>query len=275
MRSFLQNALVAFALTSSAFAQTNLSCSPLTSCPAEPALGTYALFNWTQNAADGSVWNTTVGPINFDTDGAEFSINGAQQSPTIVSNFYIFWGRVSVTMKAAPGAGIVSSVVLLSADLDEIDWEFLGGNTTHVQTNFFGKGDTTVYDRAVWFEVDNTLALHNYTTYWTQDVIQWWIDGQMVRNVTFDDPLAMAQNSTVVGDRYPQTPMQLKIGNWAGGDPKYNKPGVVQWAGGPVNYNAGPFVQVVNSIEVDDFTKGSSYSFSDNSGAFGSVKVAT
>ena len=33
-------------------------------------------------------------------------------------------------MKAAKGTGIVSSIVFESTDLDEIDWEFLGGDST-------------------------------------------------------------------------------------------------------------------------------------------------
>jgi len=42
-------------------------------------------------------------------------------------------------MQAAAGTGIVSSIVLQSDDLDEVDWEMIGGNTTFVETNFFGK----------------------------------------------------------------------------------------------------------------------------------------
>ncbi|GAM88373.1 hypothetical protein ANO11243_064060 [Dothideomycetidae sp. 11243] len=276
----MRHALALLALASSALAQTYTTCNPLTAdnCPSDLALGTSALFNWTQTAADGHVWNTTLGTINYDTDGAEFSVTHQGDAPTLQSVFYIFWGRVSVIMKAAPGAGIVSSVVLESDDLDEIDWEWLGGNTSFVQTNFFGKGDTSTYDRAQWHEVDNTLALHNYTTVWTQEAIEWYIDGNMIRNLTFDDPLAETKNASLnpqPGDRYPQTPMTVRIGNWAGGDPKLNKPGVVQWAGGPVDYSKGPFVQVVNAVEVEDYSKGSSYTYGDRSGSFGSIKVAT
>lgn len=38
------------------------------------------------------------------------------------SNFYIFFGVVSTVMKAAPGQGIISSIVMESDDLDEVDW---------------------------------------------------------------------------------------------------------------------------------------------------------
>jgi hypothetical protein len=39
-------------------------------------------------------------------------------------------------MKAAPGAGIVSSFVMQSDDLDEIDWEWIGSDTAQVQSKF-------------------------------------------------------------------------------------------------------------------------------------------
>lgn len=42
------------------------------------------------------------------------------------SAWTIFYGKVEVVMKAATGQGIVSSIVLESGVLDEIDWEFLG-----------------------------------------------------------------------------------------------------------------------------------------------------
>jgi beta-glucanase (GH16 family) len=45
------------------------------------------------------------------------------------------FGKVEVAMKAAPGAGIVSSVVLQSDTLDEIDWEWLGADPDEVQVS--------------------------------------------------------------------------------------------------------------------------------------------
>ncbi len=41
---------------------------------------------------------------------------------TITSENYIFFGKVEVVMKAANGTGVVSSFVMESDDLDEIDW---------------------------------------------------------------------------------------------------------------------------------------------------------
>lgn len=42
---------------------------------------------------------------------------------------------------------LFGSIVLESDDLDEIDWEFIGGSNNQVQSNFYGKGNTTNYNR--------------------------------------------------------------------------------------------------------------------------------
>ena len=119
------------------------------------------------------------------------------------------FGKVQVKMRAAPGAGIVSSSVLQSDDLDEIDWEWLGGQNDAVQSNYFGKGQTTTYNRVALHNVANSQGVfHTYTIDWTSEQIVWQIDGVTVRVL----------KATDANGQYPQTPMQLKLGSWAGGD---------------------------------------------------------
>jgi hypothetical protein len=106
------------------YAQTFTACNPLNAtCPSDLALGQYAQFDFTQNEANTAIWNSTSTALGFNSNGAGFTIAKSGDSPTIHSNFYIFFGTLSVVMKAAPGTGIVSSIVLLSDDLDEVDWE--------------------------------------------------------------------------------------------------------------------------------------------------------
>lgn len=140
--SILDMLLLVLSLTSLAAAQTWTNCNPLNgTCPSDPALSTNATWNFTQNGFDTKIWNTTAGPIGANSQGATFAIQDETMSPTVQSMFYIFFGRVETIMQAAPGQGIVSSVVLQSDDLDEIDWEFVGSNASSVQSNFYGKGD--------------------------------------------------------------------------------------------------------------------------------------
>lgn len=67
-------------------------------------------------------WTVTAGTISTGPNGAEFTINGHGDSPTIQTPFYFFFGKVDVVMRIAPGTGIVSSIVMESDDLDEVDW---------------------------------------------------------------------------------------------------------------------------------------------------------
>lgn len=142
--SILDMLLLVLSISSFAAAQTWTNCQPLNgSCPADPALSTNATFNFPNKVPDTKIWNTTAGPITYTDAGAQFTIEDDTMAPTMQSKFYIFFGRVETVMQAAKGVGIVSSVVLQSDDLDEIDWEFVGGNTSSVQSNYYGKGNTS------------------------------------------------------------------------------------------------------------------------------------
>ena len=65
--------------------------------------------------------------------------------------------------------------------------------------------------------------------------------------------------------------MQVKIGPWSGGDPK-NEKGVIKWAQGPTDYSKGPFDMIIKSITIQDYSTGSYYYYSDNSGSDTSIR---
>lgn len=90
-------------------------------CPADTGLNKYRL---NTDFTSGSLgrWNTTAGTVTSTDSGAKFTVSEQGDAPTIESEFYIFFGHVDVKMKAANGTGIVSTWILESDDLDEIDW---------------------------------------------------------------------------------------------------------------------------------------------------------
>ena len=186
------------------------------SCPADPALGTSASIDFTHGPSD---FFKAAGNPTYDSNGAAFTIAKSGDSPQLMSNKYIMFGRVEFVIKAAPGVGIVSSAVLQSDALDEIDWEWLGADNAQVQSNYFGKGMTTTYNRGAFHpDPNNQNGFHTYTIDWTADQIVWQIDGTTVR--------ALTQASAAAG-QYPQTPMMIKVGAWSGGDAS-NAPGTIR-----------------------------------------------
>ena len=212
--------------------------------------------------------------MSYNSNGAEFVINTATDAPTISASKYIMFGKVTVTTRAAAGQGIVSSFILESDDLDEIDWEWLGSTDTSVESNFFGKGNTTSYDRAIYHPVTDPIGTwHTYTIDWTSAAIKWYIDGNLVRTLNYGDALALG------GKNYPQTPMKVKLGNWVGcasaaaaSNPATE--GTCSWAGGPANFAQAPFTMLVKSVTIQDYTCATTYTYSDNSGSYQSIKAS-
>lgn len=142
-------------------------------------------------------------------------------------------------MQAAPGTGIVSSIVLESADLDEVDIVVLGGNTTSLETNYYGKGSSNVLS---YVAADSPQTkFHTYSLDWTSSSLVWSIDGTIVRTLAYSDADG--------GDSFPQTPMFLKLGSWDGGKPG-GQPGTIAWAGGLTDFTDAPFLMYIQSVTV-------------------------
>ena len=266
MRAAHTSSLVAFvALLTSQFtsAQTYTKCDPTQqSCQPNPALGTSKSVDFTSGAAASDF--EASGPISYDSNGATFTISKSGDSPMLKSNWYFMFGKVDVVMKSAPGTGIVSSIVLQSDDLDEIDWEALGSDPTHIQTNYFRKHQNPDNGKVTNSEDPTSTTDYNtYTVDWSKDQIVWQLNGNTVRSLSYG-----ASN----GQYYPQTPMQVRLGAWAGGDTSGNQPGTVSWAGGATDFTQGPFKMYIKSVKVQDYSTGQSYEYSGTDGSWTAVK---
>lgn len=274
MRSSTFAAAGLAAIIPSAFAQTYSDCNPTNAsqfpCPVNAGLNVKT-FDSDFTSAKNTSWSYVAPSVKYDTtDGAAFTVSKRGEAPTIKTDFYIFYGKVEVTMKSAPGQGIISSIVLQSEDLDEIDWEFLGGNNGIVQTNYFGKGNTTTYDRMQQFDVATPQdTAHTYSVDWTKESIVWAIDGTAVRTLNYADANG--------GSNFPQSPMNVRLGIWAGGDPD-NDYWTIQWAGGNTTYDAAagmPWSMYVQDVKVTNYNPGCSYNYTDTSGSSESISINT
>ncbi|KAF7556938.1 hypothetical protein G7Z17_g1015 [Cylindrodendrum hubeiense] len=255
-------------------AQTSTLCNPLlTSCAADPAFGKDTVTcDFTKGPC--SSFSPLAGTtIEYTDKGAAFTIAGFGQAPTVATGKYIFFGRVDIEIQAAAGQGIITSAVLQSDDLDEIDWEWIGGDNLQVQTNYFSKGDVTTYDRGAFHPVENpTGSFHVYSIEWTSKAVTWSIGDQVVRTLTYDEAKG--------GTSFPQTPMQIKLGTWVGGSPEA-APGTIIWAGGLADFSQGPFTGYYKSISVVDYAgtdyptskSVTEYIYGDQSGSYQSIQV--
>ncbi|KAF1919429.1 concanavalin A-like lectin/glucanase domain-containing protein [Ampelomyces quisqualis] len=252
-------------LVTLATGQTFTDCNPMEKeCPNDPAMP--ATFETDFKAGKDAVkgWKQTAGSLTYGPKGAEFIVAKPGDAPTIQSEGFLHFGYVEVKMTAAKGQGIISSIVLQSQDLDEVDWEWIGGQEGKVQLNYFGKGNTTTYDRMIEAPVATTQTeTHTYALNWTAEAITWIIDGEPKRTLKYADANG--------GKTFPQTPCNVRLGNWPGGDSKDK--GTVEWAGGKVDYKAAPFTMTVESVKVINYSPGTAYKWTDKSGSHESIEV--
>ncbi|RSM14576.1 hypothetical protein CEP52_001298 [Fusarium oligoseptatum] len=271
----LSTAAVVLAAAGLVSAQTYTDCNPLKkTCPANPAFGDNKVdCDFTKGECD--AFHSMIGTsLKYDGKGALFVINKESDAPTIRTDNYIFFGRVDVVVQAAEGQGVVTSAVLQSDDLDEIDWEWVGGDNAQVQSNYFSKGDTTTYDRAVYHPVSAPLtSTHKYSVEWTSTKIDWLIDDAVVRTLNAADAKG--------GSAFPQTPMQIKLGTWVAGG-KNSNAGTREWAGGYTDFDDAPFNAYYKSVTIIDYAGkdapgqnagAKEYVYGDNSGDWTSIKV--
>ncbi|KAJ5674582.1 uncharacterized protein N7477_004516 [Penicillium maclennaniae] len=265
--SYMKWAAMLLATAQLGAAQTYTDCDPLNkTCPADAGLAKWSYnVDFTSGSSAFDKWTTTAGTVNSTDLGALFQIAAEGDAPTIESDFYIFFGHVDVKLRAANGTGIVSTWMMESDDLDEIDWEQISTYTGEIQTDYFGKDNTTDWDRATTVNVtDPETTFHTYSIDWTEERINWLLDGTIVRTLNYADALN--------GKNYPQTPMRIRIGIWAGGDPD-NSEGTIEWAGGETDYDDGPFNMYVESVKVINYNPAKYYKYTDKTGDYTSIKA--
>ena len=139
---------------------------------------------------------------------------------------YYHYGDFEVCMKPSANPGTASTFFTCTGpyDLkdgvpnahDEIDIEFLGSDTTHVQFNFFVDGvggNEYMYDLGF----DASEDFHTYGYRWEPDKITWFVDGTPVYMVTTDTSVKEAGNVRVVS-KLPSTPGRILTNYWCGNE---------------------------------------------------------
>jgi len=168
--------------------------------------------------------------------------NGA----TLNSSRLMQYGSVSATVKVASVPGSVTAFITMSDGGDEIDVEWVGGDTSHFQSNYFYHGIEIYGVNGGDHHVNGSPvseAFHNYTIDWEPNYITWSVDSVVVRNKT----RASTKNSDGTY-HFPSEATRVQLGIWDGSA----SPGTATWANGPINWNkAGSVISAyVQSVTI-------------------------
>lgn len=205
----------------------------------------------TKYLGDGSKanWVSEGQPVAFD-NSVLLTMAPSTVGTLLSSTHYVWYGKVSATMKTSRGAGVVTAFILMSDVKDEIDWEFIGTDVQHAQSNFYWQGTLNYTNEKNLSSANTDSEYHTYTLDWTPDSITWEVDGSPQRTLNKADTF----NTTTNSFQYPQTPARVQFSLWPAGDPK-NGQGTVEWAGGQIDWNSpymtnGYYSAAVSEVKV-------------------------
>ena len=198
---------------------------------------------WTKSGGiDSSVdanqhdWILEYGAANLKTspnDGFEMSlINQPGQVATgitITSTRYMFYGKVSVSLKAINVPGAITTFITMSDIGDEIDYE-ITGNPVQPNTNVFYQTNGKTGAQLEHFQhftalsgLDMTVS-HKYTIDWKHESIEWLVDDKSVRFLKKSESFSAVNKSQTW---FPVTPSLVQFGVW---DASFSSdPKTTQW----------------------------------------------
>lgn len=85
-------------------------------------------------------WVSEGAPVVYSDQSILLTMAEATPGTLLTSTHYVWYGKVSVTMQSSAGAGVVTAFIMQSDVRDELDFEFVGADLEHVQSNFYWQG---------------------------------------------------------------------------------------------------------------------------------------
>ncbi|KAJ2354223.1 putative glycosidase CRH2 [Coemansia sp. RSA 2618] len=145
---------------------------------------------------------------------------------TMVYPWDFHQGRAEARIRIGAGAGVVTAMLLLGpAPSDEIDFEWVGQDTTHVQTMYYYQAHRVeampqVFGVSQQGNKDLSTSFQNYAIELLEDSIKWYLNGQLIRTLP-------KSNSY-----FPSDATRARMGIWDGSQTS-GWAGTVDWGKGP------------------------------------------
>ncbi|KAM0752873.1 concanavalin A-like lectin/glucanase [Meredithblackwellia eburnea MCA 4105] len=249
------------------------ACAPVPIC--QDANYTFASLD---RVRDASVYNNDASVVDWVSDGRVFTTADGNLALTLsktdggasMSTARAMWyGDASARFRTGNWTGVITAFITMSGVRDEVDWEFAGTSSNLAQSNYYFEGNTANFTHGGNTTITSAYAnSHEFGFHWTPDVLQWTIDGSVVRTVLRNDTWN-AQTSTY---EFPQSPSFVQLGIWASGT-KGQSASTIEWGGGLTDwtnpaYTANGYYSVefeyVNIKCYNGTTNGTSYIYGTN-----------
>jgi len=187
---------------------------------------------------------TVIGP-----DGLELLLSPPKKgqkyayATTLTSAYKMQYGTVVAEMKTNETPGFVNAFIMMSQAGDEIDWEFVGKEPTSGQSNFYFQGYKFYGVNSGKHTIKGAAnaTFHQYGFHWSPTVIQWSINGVVIRTAKKAD----SWNPCDKKYHFPYQAGNIQLGVWDGSTSPV-------WSNGPINWKAikSPLKAYIKSVTV-------------------------
>lgn len=92
--------------------------------------------------ASSTNWVSSGTPVVYNNDSILLTMAQSTVGTLLMSTHYVWYGKVSATLTTSQGPGVVTAFILMSDVHDELDFEFVGVDLEHAQSNYFWQGIT-------------------------------------------------------------------------------------------------------------------------------------
>jgi beta-glucanase (GH16 family) len=97
-------------------------------------------------------WVFSGDPLMYNNEAVLLTMTSDSSGTLLSSTRYVWYGKMSATMKTSRGAGVVTAFIMMSDVKDEIDFEFIGTDIETAQSNYYFQGITDcTFPRVVAF----------------------------------------------------------------------------------------------------------------------------
>ncbi|MEM7327222.1 MAG: family 16 glycosylhydrolase [Pseudomonadota bacterium] len=160
--------------------------------------------------------------VSFSEEGMDLSIQIKEDwapddwfwdASEVSTNPTFHFGYYEVEMKVADGSGLVSAMFTYTGPFygtvhDEVDIEFVGNRTGHVEFNVFRSGKSYGSKRHE-LDFDASEEFHFYGFDWQPDYVHWYVNGEIVHRLD-------------VPEHVPQLPSKIMMNMWTGSLPQWH-----------------------------------------------------
>jgi len=87
-------------------------------------------------------WVSSGTPLVYNNQGILLTLAPDTVGTLLSSVHYVWYGKISATLTTSQGAGVVTAFIMMSDVKDEIDFEFIGVDVQHAQSNYYSQGVT-------------------------------------------------------------------------------------------------------------------------------------